>query len=458
MRYTFLFAGLMLLMPAMAQQITNVTATPSPLHACVPVTFNISGTSAGGLAVDFVESMFGEDHISLTLTVTTGPGNAPYTKTLGPYAALGEGTYGLTFKLKRNGQITSTWTGSLNVLAPQLPDMGEPNSITVCPNDAPFPLLSQLGGTPASGGFWVDPAMVTVPNGIFVPGVNLDGQYYYFIDMPEPCEMQFQVLDIVTLPNNSAGKDSTISLCTLPGGSPVELFPYLGGNPDQGGTWSGPGGNNTGVFTPGVTPPGNYVYQVAGIAPCSDPTATITVQAAPENNAGTGGEAEFCFDETSAHLAPYLTGAQTTGFWMEPTGYAIAYYNDPIDVSVYGAGIYRYVVETSACPGDTAMVTVVLNGPPCTLGVNGPDGGSDQLQLMPNPATGQVWVEGRLERPWKGLTLVVSDVEGRVVLQHALPEVSVLREAVDLSTLAPGTYLVQMTGGPKVPVQRLLVH
>lgn len=458
MRNTILLSALLLFLPASAQQITNVTWTPSPLHGCVPVTFNISGTGAGGLNIEFVESSFGTDFVSLTLTVTTGPGSSSFTTSLGPYSGMAEGEYALTFSLKRNGNITSTWNGTMTVLPPQLPNMGEHNDITVCPNEEPFQLISRLGGTPDPGGIWVDPALNPVPSGMFIPGVSMGGEYVYLFELPEPCEMQYQTLNITNLPNTSAGQGATISLCTLPGQPSVDLFTHLGGSPQPGGTWSGPAGSSTGIFTPGTSPTGNYVYQVPGTPPCSDPTATITVQAAPTNNAGTGGAAVFCFDETNALLAPYLTGAETTGYWLEPTGFAIAYYNDPINVSIYGAGVYRYVVEESVCPGDTASVTVTLDGPPCTLGVDAPAAGTTSWQLSPNPATGQVTVEGHLDRGWQGLELIVTDVGGRAVLRQALPGSASFRQVIDLSTLTPGAYLVQVSGGPQVPTQRLLVH
>lgn len=457
MRSTLLLSALVLCLYAPAQQITNVTFQPSPLRACLPVSFVISGTSGGGFTFDFVESQFGEDFISLVYIVTVGPGSSPYTVTMGPYEAMAAGDYAVTISLKRNGNITSTWTGTMTVQEALLPDMGEPNDITICPNDPPFQMLSQLGGTPASGGVWLDPMFNQVPNGIFKPGINMDGSYMYFIDLPAPCDAQYQFLDVTTLPNNFAGLDSTISLCTLPGGNPVDLSTFIGGTPDAGGTWSGPGGN-TSIFTPGVSPTGGYVYQVTGIPPCSDPTATITVLAAPENNAGVGGPAVFCFDETSAILSTYVSGGQSSGFWYAPSGFAIAYFNDPVNVSVYGAGNYAYVVAESDCPADTSYVPVTLDGPPCTLGLGDLAADNARFELLPNPATGQVILDATLGHAWSDLSAVILDLEGRVVLRQSLPGAQVVHQAIDISALAPGAYLVQMIGGPNLPAQRLLVQ
>ncbi|MCO6482175.1 MAG: T9SS type A sorting domain-containing protein [Flavobacteriales bacterium] len=456
MRHITILSACLLLHPIFAQQITNVTVQPSPLHACVPITFTISGTSAGGLAVDFVESNFGETSVALTLTVTTGPGSSPYSTQLGPYTALSEGEYALVFKLKRNGNITSTWTGTLTVLAPVLPNMGDPTSINVCPNDPPFLLLSRLNGNPDPGGSWLSPAVQTVPDGMFYPGTSLEGSYMYYIEMPAPCETQFQTLSITYLPNNTAGLDGTATLCPLPGGAPVDLSQYLGGSPDPGGTWSGP--NTTGIFIPGVSPAGDYVYQVAGIPPCPDPTATVTVVAATPNEAGTGSEAVFCFDETAALMTPYITGAQTTGLWYDPSGTPVAYFVNPIDVSTSGPGEYAYIVDTPPCPADTAYVTVTLDGPPCTLGIGQADLRSPSLHIMPNPASGLAMVEVERADVRQGLSIIVTDAGGRVVLREALPAATNIRQALDLSSLAGGVYTVRILGDATFPARRLIVQ
>ena len=456
MRLPLLLSGILFFSAASAQQITNVTTTPSPLRACQPVTFNIHGTSAGGLNVSFVQTNIGESSITLILSVSTGPGSASFTHSIGPMSALAEGVYDMTFKLERNGNITSTWTGTLNVLPPQLPNVGLPSTALVCPNDEPFHLLSRIDGNPDAGGTWQDPLLNILTGDMFIPGTSPAGDYLYYFDMQAPCDMQYQILTITYLPNTTAGKDTSISVCTLPGSPVVDLFPLLGSTAPAGGTWTGP--SNTGTFIPGTTPPGQYVYHVTGIAPCPDPTATVTVAAGTPPNAGTGGSGLYCFDEDAANLSAHISGGDATGIWYSPTGIGVAYFNNPVDVATYGAGTYLYVVETGPCPADTAYVVVTLDGPPCTIGIDERLAPAGNVQVVPNPAKDRISVEVELLQAVKGLELVICDVGGRVVLRQALPGGTSIRGTVDISSLAPGSYTVQFLGDLRLPARRLVVR
>ena len=441
---------------ALAQQITNVTWTPNPLHACTDVVFRVIGTAPNGMQFTFVNTSVTDNSITFVVEATgpaSGSGSFNNPVTGGPY---GEGSYALTVSLQYNGTITSTWTGTLNVLPPNLPDVGEPNSITICPNDAPFSLTSRLNGTPDANGIWLTPQLQVVPNGLFVPGTNLAGTYQYYFDVNYPCESEYQSLDIQYNPNNTAGSSATVTLCTAPGADPVDLFSLLGGTPDAGGTWSGAG--TTGTFTPGVSATGQYVYQVTGIPPCTNPTATITVLPGAPSNAGVGDSALYCFDETQANLSNNVTGEDITGIWYGPDGSGITFHNQPIDVSAYGAGIYSYVVTTAPCPSDTASVVVTLDGPPCTIGIQVRDGFSDKMLVMPNPANDHVTVEIERVQPGKGQYITFTDVSGKVVLRQAMQTAGTfIRQTVDISSLAPGAYVIDLVGG-NTPTQRLMVR
>lgn len=438
---------------AQAQQITNVTWTPSPLHACQQFTFNVIGTAAPGMNFTFVNNTSTVNSITLVIDVNTGsPGSVSFNKPIGPMAALGEGVYALSISLRYNNTILTTWTGNMTVLPPNLPDVGEQASVSICPNAAPVTLLSQLGGTPSPGGTWLDPMLNVVPDGMFVPGTSLAGDYMYFFNLEEPCDPVGQMLTIAYLPNNSAGSSTTVTLCTQAGLPPVDLFTKLGGDPMAGGTWSGPGGNS-GIFTPGNSAPGQYVYQVPAIAPCPVPTATVTVIGGAPSNAGTGDSALYCWNETAAHLADHLTGSATTGIWYSPTGLGMGYFNEVFDVSAYGAGDYMYVVTAAPCPADTAFVNVTLDGPPCTVGT-GTLEQEGMLLLHPNPAQGSLTVEVPVELLAPNAELLVMDVKGRTVLR--VPALA--RQQLGLSGLKPGVYSVMLRGQKETTAQRLVVH
>ncbi|MGB3527094.1 MAG: T9SS type A sorting domain-containing protein [Flavobacteriales bacterium] len=440
-----------------AQQITNVTVNPNPLLACVQAEFRVIGTAPNGMQFTYVNTSVTSNSITLVIEASgpaSGSGSFNNPVTGGPYA---EGTYALSVSLEYNGTITSTWTGTLNVLAPNLPNVGEPNAITICPNDASFSLTSRLNGTPDPGGIWLTPQLQVVPNGIFVPGTNLAGDYLYYFDVNPPCESEYQYLSIQYNPNTTAGTSTSVTLCTAVGAPPVDLFSELGGNPDAGGTWSGAG--TTGTFTPGVSATGQYVYQVTGIPPCANSTATVTVLPGTPSNAGVGDSAIFCFDETEANLSNYVTGKNTTGIWYGPDGSGITFHNQPIDVSAYGEGVYTYIVTTSPCPSDTAFVTVTLDGPPCTLGIKELEPNGAKLMVMPNPASDHVTVEVERRKVTGEQSIVIMDVNGKVVLRKSLNSSgNSTKQTVDISTLVPGAYMIDLVGCGRTTAQRLMVR
>lgn len=457
MKLLYPLAACLLAAPmAFGQQITNVTTNPSPPHACEQVTYNVMGTGSPGIVFEYLSIVNTETSISIVIQLG-GPasGSGSFNKPVGPLGPYAEGTYALTFSLELDGSILSTWTGSLTVLPPDLPNPGTYTTYSVCPNASPFSLLSVMDGSPDPGGAWMDPNSVIMGNDLFVPGVSPAGDYMYYFDMLAPCNMELQFLSITYLENNSAGEDASAYLCTAAGAPGTDLFPLLGGSPDAGGTWSGPGGVSNGIFIPGTSQPGTYTYQVAGIAPCAGTTATVTVTGAPPSNAGTGGEAEFCYNDNAAYLSAYLSGAAVDGVWMDPAGVGIGLFNSPIDVSTYGEGVYYYVVETPPCPADTAFLEVTLLDPPCTVGMVDAHATGGRLQVVPNPASGHVAVEvaGGLS---SGQYLELLNMDGKVLQRLASSPTAY--HTFDVSALSPGVYVVRISGAGDRAVQRLLVH
>ncbi len=455
-----LFSLLFLGSTAFAQHITTVTVTPTPLHACQEATLHIIGTAPPGMSFTFVQNNITTTSITMVIEASgPGSGSTSFNQPLGPYGPFDAGTYSMSVSLQYNGTITSTWTGSLTVLPAVVHNLGEMNSIYVCPNAAPFPLLSQLGGTPDAGGSWIDPQLQPVPNGMFTPGTSPEGVFLYYFPVPPPCQPDYQFLTILYNPNNSAGGSVTVPLCTAAGAPPVDLFTRLGGTPMAGGTWTGPGGNTSGIFTPGTSLPGQYVYMVDGIAPCTNPTATVTVTGAPASNPGVGGSAEFCWNETAAVLNNYVTGESNTGVWFSPQGYGIDEYGAPINLVTYGPGTYMYVVTTPPCPADTSFVTVTLVGPPCTIGIADVDAAPEALHVVPNPATGTVSVEIGPGEAGRAQYVEIYDVNGKL-LRHEPFNTSggISRKTMDISGLAPGAYLLRWTGGRGTVARRLMVE
>ncbi len=84
------------------------------------------------------------------------------------------------------------------------------------------------------------------------------------------------VIQISQPPN--AGGDGQASFCAL--SEPFALSDSLTGLPTPFGQWFGPDGINTGIFMPGMSTPGAYIYVVQNSAGCTD-SATVQVDQLP---------------------------------------------------------------------------------------------------------------------------------------------------------------------------------
>lgn len=262
-------------------------------------------------------------------------------------------------------------TATMNVTVRPAPNAGTSNSIVKCSKEPAFSLISQLLGSPASGGTWEGPDGAAFPSGTFDPAVSLPGLYTYTVQGLSPCDPAVATVNvsIVTAPN--AGVGGTISVCAS-GGS-FALTDILDGQPDAGGTWSGPSAVPGGVFTPGVNGSGDYTYTVAGSAPCANATATVTVTVVAPANAGSNGSVTLCNTGPTENLFGRLGGTPDAGgTWSKPAGGGVlagGLYN-PADPA-HPAGTYVYTVNgASPCPNVSATVQVVENQAP-NAGVNG---------------------------------------------------------------------------------------
>ena len=72
-----------------------------------------------------------------------------------------------------------------------------------------------------------------------------------------------------------AGEDNPpVSLCN---DAPFDLFVFLNGTPDTGGTWNPPLASATNMFDPAIDQPGVYDYTVGGSGPCPAVSSRIRV-------------------------------------------------------------------------------------------------------------------------------------------------------------------------------------
>lgn len=248
--------------------------------------------------------------------VTTGAASAAFTVNEAPNAGLdtavtlckSTGLYVLFNFIPGTPQVGGTWTGpggpfsgTLNsAIAPSgnyiytvastgsCPDASATVAVTmvdqanaggggaasICSNSSAVPLLTLLTGSPDATGYWLDPNGL-VTNALFDPGVDAPGIYTYVVAAPTPCPNDTAELTISLVDAPDAGTSGTATICEDAGAT--DLFLFLGGTPDLGGSWTGPGGATSGIFIPGTSPQGLYTYTVPGQPPCGDATSTLAV-------------------------------------------------------------------------------------------------------------------------------------------------------------------------------------
>ncbi|MEZ4758735.1 MAG: hypothetical protein R2810_02965 [Flavobacteriales bacterium] len=158
----------------------------------------------------------------------------------------------------------------------------------------------------------------------------------------------------------NAGTDGALAVCSVD--APVALFGSLGGGPDAGGSWTGPGGTaHSGTFDPTTDPAGSYAY-VVGVG-CASDTGFVDVSISTPPDAGTDAVLSLCSDASPAALIGELGGTPLPGgAWTDPNGVP---HSGTFDPATDPVGAYTYTVNATApCVAAQAQVTVSLTQAP----------------------------------------------------------------------------------------------
>ncbi|MEX1001186.1 MAG: gliding motility-associated C-terminal domain-containing protein [Crocinitomicaceae bacterium] len=260
------------------------------------------------------------------------------------------GTYTYSVNACGGGFLTADVVVTIN----PVPDAGTNGTITLCATDPSTDLFNELGGTPDAGGSW-SPAMAS-GTGMFDPAVDPAGTYTYTVT--NGCGSA--TADVVVTINSSPdpGTNGTATFCA---NDPTDdLFNYLGGTPDAGGSWSPAMASGTGVFDPAVDAAGTYTYSVNA---CGGGflTADVVVTINPVPDAGTNGTITLCATDPSTNLFNELGGTPDAGGSWSP---ALTSGTGVLDPSVDPSGIYTYTV-TNSCGSSSAEVEVTID--PCAI-------------------------------------------------------------------------------------------
>jgi mucin-2 len=163
----------------------------------------------------------------------------------------------------------------------------------------PAPTIADLVASGVNNWYPTATSAVQLPTS--TPLVN--GQSYYATTVDPPCESQsrLEVTAQLLAPNNS-GTNGTRGICqnlvaTTP---PFNLFPLLGGTPDNTGVWSGPiatSNGSLGTLNPStMTVAGSpYVFTyTVNNGVCAASSSTVTVTILPSPTASISGNATIC--------------------------------------------------------------------------------------------------------------------------------------------------------------------
>jgi len=236
-------------------------------------------------------------------------------------------------------------------------------------------LVNSLGGAPDAGGIWSGPSAMV--GGNFNPAIMVVGLYTYTVAGINPCPAATAVVEVNVVDNPDPGAPGFITLCSTD--DAVDMFTWIEGSPDAGGTWSGPSTVVGGSFDPALNLPGIYTYTLTVPPPCTSASTTVTVDVVLPPDAGLDAATTLCITSETTPLFPVLQGTPDVGgSWTRPNG---TNFSGSIDPTTDVPGIYTYTVAGDfPCPADVSSVTVNI--------VTDPDPGTDgSLTLCASDAT-----------------------------------------------------------------------
>ncbi len=257
---------------------------------------------------------------------------------------------------------------AVNVNIYTSPNAGNPNgtALIVCSTDNNIDLFAGLDGSQDTGGTWSNDDVVGSLVGNIFDATGLSAGTYsftYTVSGTSPCADDSTVISVTVEEPFNAGTDgSPLELCSNNG--TVNLFDYLNGNPDTGGTWSPALTSGTGVFDPLVDAPGTYTYSYTNACGTASSSIDVSVTLAP--NAGTDTSIALCVIDGPTDLYALLgSGAQSGGTWSPALASGTGVFDPAIDTP----GDYTYTVtaESPCSPDATAQVSVSVSDSPTII-------------------------------------------------------------------------------------------
>jgi len=201
------------------------------------------------------------------------------------------------------------------IISPEA-NAGIGGTIDICNNDTTQDLFDVLTGNPDINGNWSPP--LNSGTGLFDPNIDSPGIYTYNVNGIGACTDASTTVIATIIPKPNAGDDGNVVICSDEGSQ--NLFDFIDGNPDTGGTWFPALDSGTGIFDPNIDAPGVYIYSLE-LTQCNQRDSSELIVSIENNPNATG--LEILVGNICLGLANSVT---ITGATLLPDGnYTIIY-------------------------------------------------------------------------------------------------------------------------------------
>lgn len=223
---------------------------------------------------------------------------------------------------------------------------------TLCSSGSSVNLSTFISGF-QSGGIWTTPAG-TPFNGTYNPTTFSPGFYQYSMNI-SGCTY-YSGVTVTEIQNANPGIQTTYLICDTY--TPFEMYDFLEGNPDPGGTWFNASNQPmNGVYDPSTMSSGLFVYAINNVPGCNTVFTTMFVDERATPSAGENSSLVVCNGASPFDLFPHIPGnPDTGGFWFRPNGLP---FNGNFQPGIDPAGNYRYVVTANApCEDQESIISI----------------------------------------------------------------------------------------------------
>lgn len=295
------------------------------------------------------------------------------------FAGVPKGSYRFLYTVSDPNQCTPR-SSVLTVEVGKNPDPGKDGYLIVCDGGSSTvrSLEAALGGTPDTGGSWLDVDGVgvnlSIPDAVDFVGIAAGTyRFDYIVQGSGSCSDQKATVTVFVNQDVNAGTNTEVTLCEFQV-QPIDLLSLLDGNPDAGGNWSFFSSETFDITDPTAVDVGNllgrYVleYTVNGEGACSSDVAVLTLNVEDFLDAGDSGNVlEICPVEQSIIDVESLFGNYSAGgtFSISPDISGIDFSSPAtVDFSSATPGTYELTYNVNnSCGSYSASNTIVINAP-----------------------------------------------------------------------------------------------